>query len=325
MSDRSATQVAAQEIAFGSLSGIAGKIVEYPFDTIKVRLQSQPSTGQPHYTSTLDCIRQTLKHDGYSGFYRGISAPLAGAMFENAVLFVSYSKATLVVKRMLDIGEGTDLDTGGIMLSGAMSGAVTSFVLTPVELIKCRLQVQTAFLQPASLSSGAMESKRGAVGSMAQRNVHSLAPSRRPAQTTITQLVAEIYKTKGLLGFWRGQFSTLIRESGGSCCWFSIYELSLRAFRAPGSPKSENTQTQLMVSGALAGVGYNTLFFPFDTIKSRMQTNASQSGFTQVVREVWQRHGMRGYFKGWGITVARAAPSNALIFWVYESLSRRYM
>lgn len=298
-----ATTIALQEIFFGSLSGIAGKFVEYPFDTVKVRLQSQPSVAQ--YTSTIDCFKQTIRKDGYLGLYRGLSAPMVGAMMENAILFVSFSKAKDFVHFLQGSKTGDELSIGGIMLSGALSGAVTSFVLTPIELVKCQLQVQTAY-STVPASSGV-------------RQVHT---ARQPG---ITSLIGEIYTTKGFRGFWRGQLSTLFRESGGSCCWFSIYELALRAQRPTHSTKDANTQTQMMLSGALAGVGYNTLFFPFDTVKSRMQTNASQANFMGTVRDIWRRHGGRGYFKGWGITVLRAAPSNALIFWVYESLCRVYM
>ncbi|CCG80997.1 putative Mitochondrial ornithine carrier protein [Taphrina deformans PYCC 5710] len=329
MSEQSATEIALKEIAFGSISGIAGKFVEYPFDTIKVRLQSQPSTGIAQYSSTFDCIKQTLDRDGYRALYRGLSAPMVGAMFENAVLFVTYSKASDVVRLLRGKPADSELDTAGIMTSGALSGAVTSFVLTPVELVKCRLQIQTTLAPSMSTPAGkigtASALKNNLISQIQSRKWDQKSPVVKPQQQSITQLISEIYTTKGLLGFWRGQFSTLIRESGGSCCWFSIYELSLRALRPIGTTKSANTQGHMMLAGGLAGVGYNTLFFPFDTIKSRMQTNASNSSFSDAVKEVWKSNGIRGYFKGWGITVARAAPSNALIFWVYESLSRRYM
>lgn len=329
MSEQSVTEVAGKEILFGSISGMAGKFVEYPFDTIKVRLQSQPSSGKAHYSSTLDCFKQTIQNDGYRGLYRGLSMPMVGAMFENAILFVSFSKASDAVRLWRGLSKDSELDIQGVMTAGALSGAVTSFVLTPIELIKCRLQVQTAYSPSLSTPTGKIGLSSGPLANTPMhRKAHTAAVPvtvTRPQPQSITSMMREIYQTKGLRGFWRGQFSTLLRESGGSCCWFSIYEGSLRHLRPSGTTKKENTEGQLMLSGALAGVGYNTLFFPFDTIKSRMQTNASSSDFTEVVKEIWRRHGVRGYFKGWGITVARAAPSNALIFWVYESLSRRFM
>lgn len=74
------------------IAGIVGKYVEYPFDTIKVRLQSQP-TGQPSvYSGPLDCVRKSLAHDGFMSLYRGISAPLFGAALENSSLFLSVSE-----------------------------------------------------------------------------------------------------------------------------------------------------------------------------------------------------------------------------------------
>ena len=48
---------------------MAGKLVEYPFDTVKTRLQSQPSDYKL-FKGPLDCFRQTLAHEGFFGLYR---------------------------------------------------------------------------------------------------------------------------------------------------------------------------------------------------------------------------------------------------------------
>lgn len=83
---------ALKDIAFGSAAGIAGKFVEYPFDTVKVRLQSQPDHLPLRYTGPVDCFRQSFRRDGFFGLYRGISAPLVGAALENSSLFFSASR-----------------------------------------------------------------------------------------------------------------------------------------------------------------------------------------------------------------------------------------
>lgn len=317
MTESSTTaNVAMKEVLFGSLSGMAGKMIEYPFDTIKVRLQSQ-SSKHVQYKSTLDCIKHTLQVDGVKGLYRGLSAPMVGAMFENAILFVSFSKASDLVRYARGIPSMSELDIKGIMSAGALSGIVTSFVLTPIELVKCQLQVQTTARPALAISTMASASNMTS-------HINVKTPSVNQPVQGISNLVLEFYRTNGMAGFWRGQITTMIRESGGSCCWFSIYELSLRAVRPRGFTKKDNSQSDMMISGALAGVGYNTMFFPADTVKSRMQTNASQSGMLSTISDVWRHHGFRGFFKGWGITVIRAAPSNALIFWVYETLMRKY-
>ena len=64
-----------------------GKVIEYPFDTVKVRLQSQPGHLPLRYTGPLDCFKQSLHSDGFLGLYRGLSAPIVGAAIETSSLF----------------------------------------------------------------------------------------------------------------------------------------------------------------------------------------------------------------------------------------------
>lgn len=82
---------AVKDVAFGSLAGIMGKFVEYPFDTVKVRLQSQTSGQGQQYSGPLDCLRKSWQQGGMASLYRGISAPLVGAAVETSSLFFSVS------------------------------------------------------------------------------------------------------------------------------------------------------------------------------------------------------------------------------------------
>ena len=82
---------AAKDIVFGSVAGIIGKVIEYPFDTVKVRLQAQPDGIPLRYSGPLDCFKQSIRQDGFLGLYRGVSAPLFGAAVETSSLFFSVS------------------------------------------------------------------------------------------------------------------------------------------------------------------------------------------------------------------------------------------
>lgn len=84
-------QEALKDVVCGSTAGVVGKYIEYPFDTIKVRLQSQPDNMPLRYTGPLDCFKKSLQRDGFLGIYRGISAPLVGAAVETSSLFFSVS------------------------------------------------------------------------------------------------------------------------------------------------------------------------------------------------------------------------------------------
>lgn len=308
---------AAKDIAFGSVAGIVAKIVEYPFDTIKVRLQSQAHDRPLQYTGPLDCFRQSLSQNGISGLYRGVSAPLLGAAAEVSSLFMSYRVAQNVFKATLYPDTET-LPLSVLVACGAISGAFSSFVLNPIELVKCRMQV------PANVNG-------------------------RQTQPSARSLIASIYKHNGIFGFWRGHTGTFLREVGGTAAYFGAYESVSAAFRqnatAPrlnnaafGLAETDIERTipvtlpvyQQMIAGAAAGMSYNFLFYPADTIKSTVQTRhvgpgaCSSTSFWSEGKAIWQRQGIRGLYRGCGLTVCRSAPSSALIFSIYEALKTAF-
>jgi len=301
---------ALKDITFGSIAGIIGKIIEYPFDTIKVRLQSQPSTLPLLYTGPLDCIKQSLRAEGILGLYRGITAPLLGAAIETSSLFFSYRIAQDVLlattpRLREEKKRGTKLPLSALIACGATSGAFTSLLLTPIELVKCQMQVPVS---PSTL--------------------------RGPGPLSI---ISSVFRHHGIFGFWHGQLGTLIRETGGSAAWFGSYEGVSTIFRAynvrtasassiPDQIPATLPLYQQLLAGATAGVSYNFVFFPADTVKSRMQTedvspvSNGRAKFWASGKALWQQQGLRGMYRGCGITVARAAPSSAFIFAVYEGL-----
>jgi len=301
---------ALKDILFGSIAGVIGKIIEYPFDTVKVRLQSQPSTLPQLYAGPLDCINQSLRAEGVRGLYRGISAPLLGAAIETSSLFFSYRLAQDALLATMPTLREEKTWTGKVPLSalvacGAMSGAFTSLLLTPIELVKCQMQVP---LSPSTL--------------------------RGPGPLSI---ISSVFRHHGIFGFWHGQLGTLIRETGGSAAWFGSYEGVSTLFRTYNTRTAFASATideaparlplyQQLLAGATAGVSYNFVFFPADTIKSRMQTEEvtpagnGRARFWSSGKALWQQQGLKGIYRGCGITVARAAPSSAFIFAVYEGL-----
>jgi mitochondrial ornithine carrier protein len=299
-----------KDITFGSTAGILGKFVEYPFDTVKVRLQSQVTgPDAAPLNGPLDAFRAAFRaREGpIRSLYRGISAPLLGAAIETSSLFFSYRIAqdiliasTPSLRQQQSQAPNTKLSLplSSLLVCGAASGAFTSLLLTPIELVKCKMQVPITPLM-------------------------TQPPSAR-------QLIASIFRQQGILGFWHGQLGTLIRETGGSAAWFGSYEglkiLYLRFDKSLNSIEDVKVWQQLS-AGAIAGMSYNFVFYPADTIKSRMQTEDSgkivKSSFASTTTALWKEQGIRGMYRGCGITVFRAAPSSAIIFSIYEAL-RRY-
>jgi ornithine carrier protein len=186
-----------------------------------------------------------------------------------------------------------------------VAGSFTSVFLTPIELVKCKMQV------PSQIS-GATLTKPG-----------------------MLNIIGSIYRHQGITGYWHGQFGTFIRETGGGAAWFGGYEgvkLLFKNINQKSGPINDDDLPvyQRMIAGSVAGMSYNFLFYPADTIKSRMQTEDVQrltggkSTFGAVGRALWRQHGLKGMYRGCGITVARSIPSSAFIFTVYEELKKRW-
>ena len=165
-------------------------------------------------------------------------------------------------------------------------------------------------------------------------------------------ILRDAIRTDGMRGLWLGQTGTLIRETGGSAAWFGTKELVCKLLlgRSDGhghgdarAPTRTLRPWESALSGACAGIAYNLAFFPADTVKSTMQTEAelrppapaagsvggrgngqSQRSFAVVARELYRAGGLRGLYAGCGVTVARAVPSSALIFVIYDGLKARF-
>ena len=54
-----------------------------------------------------------------------------------------------------------------------------------------------------------------------------------------------------------------------------------------------------------------------------MQTESGTgAGFLQTLRNIYSAQGLRGLYSGIGITLIRAVPANACIFYCYETTTR---
>merc|ERR1712211_54524 len=73
----------------GGFGGMCTVVVGHPFDTIKVRLQTQSSTN-PIYSGTADCVRKTVSKEGPRALYKGMFAPLMASSPIFALSFVGF-------------------------------------------------------------------------------------------------------------------------------------------------------------------------------------------------------------------------------------------
>jgi len=305
----------------GTISGFACKLIEFPFDTVKVKLQTD--VAKLYGGSAARCFSTTIRKEGVLGLYKGLSPPLVASMVENAITFTTYNRAQNWLQAAFAPSSNSRISPPRsspttspqpillvpTMISGMAAGFNISLLLTPVELIKCRLQVQR---EQADLRIA-----RGAP----PESVKNLGP---------IAMIRNAYRNEGgLRAFYRGHTGTMLREIPGGAAYFGIYESIVKAFIPRGGTKDDVPALYLAICGSVGGIAYWTVFFPADTVKSRMQAldvdtsaTSSRSTFSSTLRSTFKTDGVRGLYAGFGITLIRAVPANFTIFFCYEMTMR---
>ncbi|XP_058192463.1 mitochondrial arginine transporter BAC2 [Rhododendron vialii] len=296
-----------KEFVAGGFGGIAGIFAGYPLDTLRVRQQQHSSTG-----SAFTILRNVVASQGPLGLYRGMGAPLASVTFQNAMVFQIYA----VLSRAFDSSTlATDPPSlKGVAIGGFGTGAIQSLILSPVELLKVRLQLQSASHENTQLAT----THRGPVSVATQLvNTH-----RGPVS-----VARSIIHTEGLKGIYRGLTITVLRDAPAHGIYFSTYEY-MREKLHPGCRTSgQESFKTMLVAGGLAGVASWILSYPLDVVKTRLQAQSQSTSpkyggiidcFSKSVRE----EGYAVLWRGLGTALARAFIVNGAIFTAYETALR---
>ena len=85
-----------------------------------------------------------------------------------------------------------------------------------------------------------------------------------------------------------------------------------------------------LISGATAGVIADVLTHPFSTVKTRLQVQGATKSSSSLIYKgpisalftIVKTEGYRSLYKGLGIVVVAAAPSQALYFGGYETVRK---
>lgn len=249
------------------------------------------------------------------GLYRGLLPPLVGGALETGINYciiqsllhrfegwnaAGSSNAIVGNAQGTEEHHSTDEDDHApssswsntstlapLAMASAFSGMCISFVLSPFELIKCRLQAGYA---------------------------------RSTAECLRLTVQGEGYK-----GLARGVTGTLAREIPGNAIFFTAYEALRTASPRTESPVHEFFSS--ILCGGTAGVLMWSSVFPIDLAKSRVQTaipgtSLYNFGLLQHARRALQIGGTRALYAGFSTTVVRAFPANAAQWLVWEMAMR---
>lgn len=174
-----------QEFAVHFSSGMLAEavtcIIYVPVDVVKERMQVQSreslipnndSLRKPqsyHYNGSLDALKQIIRTEGMQGIYRGYWATLASFGPFSALYFVFYERCKDWSKQILqdnktDNTNAQRMDDGDLPLHylvacSAGSGALASWLTSPLDMAKLRLQVQRGQTTAAAASNNTGQTK----------------------------------------------------------------------------------------------------------------------------------------------------------------------
>jgi len=284
------------DVVSGSLGGVASVYVGQPLDTIKVKLQTFPHL----YKNATECGLRTFQTDGLRGLYAGTVPSLVANVAENAVLFMAYGAAQNLVGEL--VGKNRkDLNTVQNALSGSLASVCSATVLTPLEMVKCRMQAlhETAALKGQSSNR---------VGPLA--------------------LIKGIVVNEGPAAPFKGLSAAIVREMVGYFCFFGVYEMVREFFVRPGMTKDDIGAARTILAGGLGGIALWIPSYPIDLVKSRIQVlhtgKEKAPNFVVVMMDITKKEGPMALYCGIKPTLVRTFPATGALFLTVEK-SRKFL
>ena len=149
-----------------------------------------------------------------------------------------------------------------------------------------------------------------------------------------------------LRGLYRGQAITVLREAQAYGMWFLSFEwmMAEEVRRNQLASRADVPAWKVALYGGLAGEALWLGSYPFDVVKSKMQTDgfatssatgkegAAAAGaaaarmkyrtMRDCFAQTWRAEGARGFWKGIGPTLLRAMPVSACTFATVEFTMR---
>ncbi|KAI4731511.1 hypothetical protein E4T49_00747 [Aureobasidium sp. EXF-10728] len=271
-------------------AGAVGGVAQVLIDIVKVRLQT---TTQ--YSGAADAASKILKNEGAAAFYKGTLTPLIGIGACVSVQFGAFHYARRAFERQNAAKTGGVLENpqglsyGQYYAAGAFAGIANTLMSSPIEHIRIRLQTQP---------HGAARLYNGPIDCVKKLCAH-----------------------EGVLkGLYRGTGVTWFREAQAYGIWFTAFEFMMNQdAKRNGIERKEIPTWKIALYGGLAGEALWLGSYPFDVIKSKMQSDGfgaqqKYKSMRDTFAQTWRAEGMRGFWRGLGPTLLRAMPVSAGTF-----------
>ncbi|KAF9482269.1 mitochondrial carrier [Pholiota conissans] len=324
----------------GGCAGAASRTVVSPLERLKIIQQVQPRTGDGQYKGVYRSLARMWREEGFKGFMRGNGINCLRIVPYSAVQFTTYEQ----LKKWFTKHGSRELDTPKRLASGALAGITSVCSTYPLDLVRSRLSIATASVSltaagaapkvvaasiPSSIplphtAKHALASAyhtSSAIASGVSKAAAVSTSGYTKADLTIWGMTLKIMREEGgVKGLYRGLITTAVGVAPYVGINFAAYEF----LRGIVTPPGKSSVWRKLSCGALAGSISQTLTYPFDVLRRKMQVTGMQngsvkySGALDALQSVVRAEGVAGLYRGLWPNLLKVAPSIATSFFVYE-------
>ncbi|XP_028833100.1 mitochondrial glutathione transporter SLC25A40 [Denticeps clupeoides] len=200
------------------------------------------------------------------------------------------------------------------MLASCSGAVITSLFVTPLDVVKIRLQAQKTPLSKGKCfvyCNGLMDHI------CVCENGNSKPWYRAPGHFNGTvDAFVQIVRREGIKSLWSGLPPTLVMAVPATVIYFTCYDqLCVLLRRQMGA----NADKAPLLAGAVARVFSATLISPLELIRTKLQSERqSYRQLSAVIRSSLVNDGWLSLWRGWGPTILRDVPFSAMYWYNYE-------
>lgn len=257
-----------------------------------------------------------------------------------------------MVSSQNDGGDGMDISAGQKMLSAISGSLLTSLLVTPLDVVRVRLQSQGSSQPAADFQRIAVSSPNafrpsnlgvtsccrevffnnnsevclaGPIGNLTASGECAVEEVQKRTFNSTFDGMKKIARHEGFTTLWRGLSPTLVMAVPANIIYFTGYEW-LRSSKASPVNKITRDEYAPLVAGASARTIAAAAIGPIELFKTRLQaspgtttTNHLANTFTGV-RQMVAEHGYRSLWRGFNLTLWRDVPFSGMYWFGYETI-----
>ncbi|KAF3140452.1 hypothetical protein TWF569_008210 [Orbilia oligospora] len=339
---------AISEIVAGVSAGFISTIVCHPLDLIKTRLQVHRHDTSRAWGGSVTVARQLLDEARATGrhpikaFYRGISPNIIGNTASWGLYFLWYDQIKFRVAEYRG-KQGQDLSSIDYLLSSGTAGVASAALTNPLWVVKTRM-LTSGYRGPGAYRGVA----QGLLDLAKKEGIRGYFRGFLPSLFGVLQAAIQ-FMTYEKLKIWRrssrlessisdGDRQQLQSGSGQQEHKDAAYNGSsnreaighernrdISGARQLAHQSSALSNSDYMALSALSKVFAGVLTYPYQVIRSRLQTHDAATVYSSArnaVSQTWQSQGLAGFYRGLGPNIIRVLPATCITFVVYENVRR---